>query len=29
VEVRDGEIYLQESDEVPNLPPGITVDGHV
>jgi 3-phenylpropionate/trans-cinnamate dioxygenase ferredoxin subunit len=29
VEVRDGDIYLQESDEEPNLPPGITVDGHV
>lgn len=29
VEVKDGDIYLQESDEVPNLPPGITVDGHV
>jgi 3-phenylpropionate/trans-cinnamate dioxygenase ferredoxin subunit len=28
VEVRDGDIYLQESEEVPNLPPGITVDGH-
>lgn len=28
VEVRDGDIYLQESDETPNLPPGLTVDGH-
>ena len=29
VEVRDGDIYLKESEEEPNLPPGITVDGHV
>ena len=29
VEVRDGDLYLKESEEEPNLPPGITVDGHV
>ncbi|WP_138415648.1 bifunctional 3-phenylpropionate/cinnamic acid dioxygenase ferredoxin subunit [Sinomonas gamaensis] len=29
VEVLDGDIYLKESEEEPNLPPGITVDGHV
>lgn len=28
VEVRDGDIYLQESDETPKLPPGLTIDGH-
>ena len=29
VSVIDGDIMITESDEVPNLPPGLTVDGHV
>lgn len=29
VSVIDGDIMITESDEVPNLPPGLTMDGHV
>jgi 3-phenylpropionate/trans-cinnamate dioxygenase ferredoxin subunit len=29
VSVIDGDIMITESDEVPNLPPGLTVDGHL
>ena len=29
VVVQDGTIMVQESDEAPNLPPGLKVDGHV
>ena len=29
VSVIDGDIMVTESDEVPNLPPGLTVDGHI
>jgi len=28
VQVVDGDIMVIESDEAPNLPPGLTVDGH-
>ncbi|MFD1213900.1 bifunctional 3-phenylpropionate/cinnamic acid dioxygenase ferredoxin subunit [Arthrobacter sp. GCM10027362] len=28
VKVVDGDIMVIESDEAPNLPPGLTVDGH-
>jgi 3-phenylpropionate/trans-cinnamate dioxygenase ferredoxin subunit len=27
--VVDGQIVVEESSEAPNLPPGLTVDGHV
>jgi 3-phenylpropionate/trans-cinnamate dioxygenase ferredoxin subunit len=27
--VIDGDIMITESTEVPNLPPGLTVDGHI
>lgn len=29
VEVVDGTIMVRESEDAPNLPPGLTVDGHV
>ncbi|MEZ2389385.1 bifunctional 3-phenylpropionate/cinnamic acid dioxygenase ferredoxin subunit [bacterium RCC_150] len=29
VVVVDGQIMVKESEEAPNLPPGLTVDGHV
>jgi 3-phenylpropionate/trans-cinnamate dioxygenase ferredoxin component len=29
VQVIDGDIMIQESEEEPNLPPGLTINGHV
>jgi 3-phenylpropionate/trans-cinnamate dioxygenase ferredoxin subunit len=29
VSVVDGQIMVEESNEAPNLPPGLTVNGHV
>ncbi|HCN20782.1 MAG TPA: bifunctional 3-phenylpropionate/cinnamic acid dioxygenase ferredoxin subunit, partial [Arthrobacter bacterium] len=29
VSVVDGQIMVEESSEAPNLPPGLTVNGHV
>jgi 3-phenylpropionate/trans-cinnamate dioxygenase ferredoxin subunit len=29
VSVVDGQIMVEESNETPNLPPGLTVNGHV